>query len=463
MAEQVIPATLESDLATIVGERHVVGDRERLPAYEHDWTGRWHGRALLAVRPASTEEVAGVLTACTQAGVGLVVQGGNTGLVGGATPLDGEVVLDTARLDELGEVDSRLRQVTVGAGVTLERAQAHAWDAGLDIAVDLAARSRATIGGMVATNAGGALALRYGTMRASVAGLEAVLPDGRIVTRLSGLLKDNAGYDLPALLIGSEGTLGVLTRVRLSLVRRPSRRAVALIGTDGYEEAVALVAELRDRLELALEAAECFDRAGLEIVCAHRRVRDPLPARYPVYVLVQVADDEDAIAPLADAVGEERMDAMAVAEDSDRRRALWAYREELNEAVGTHGTARKYDVSVPVSAIAEFAVAVHAEIAALDSAAKTIIYGHLGDGNLHVNVLGLPVEDARLDESLSILVAAQSGSISAEHGIGRAKRAMLHPTRSIAEIEAMRAIKKALDPHAILGRDRLLPPSSSLS
>ena len=463
MAESAVASELAARLADVVGAAHVIADRERLPAYEHDWTGRWHGEALLAVRPGSTAEVAGVLAACTRAGAGVVVQGGNTGLSGGATPLDGEVVLDTTRLDGLGSVDARARQATVGAGATLERVQAHARDAGLDVAVDLAARSAATIGGMVATDAGGALALRYGTMRASVAGLEAVLPDGRVLTRLSGLLKDNAGYDLPALLVGSEGTLAVLTRVRLALVRPPARRAVALVGVEGWAQAVELAATLRDRLGPALEAAECFDRTGMELVCAHRRVRDPLPAPSAVYVLVQVATDaEDAVALLAEAVDERHLEAMAVGDGSARQRTLWAYREGLNEAVGAHAKAHKYDVSVPLGGIAAFAAAAREEVAALDDGARVVIYGHLGDGNLHVNVLGLsPADEARLDESVALLVAAHGGSISAEHGVGQAKRALLHPTRSVAEIETMRAIKRALDPAGTLGRERVLPPAAA--
>jgi len=463
MPEPAVASELQAQLAAVVGEAHVVADRERLPAYEHDWTGRWHGEALLAVRPGSTAEVAGVMAACSRAGAGVVVQGGNTGLSGGATPLDGEVVLDTTRLDALDRVDAPARQVTVGAGATLERVQAHARDAGLNVAVDLAARSKATIGGMVATDAGGALALRYGTMRASVAGLEAVLPDGRVLSRLSGLLKDNAGYDLPALLVGSEGTLAVLTRVRLVLVRPPAHRAVALVGVGGYGAAAGLTATLRDRLGDALEAAECFDRTGMELVCAHRRVRDPLPAPSPVYVLVQVATDaDDVVALLAGAVDECHLDAMAVGDGSARQRTLWAYREGLNEAVGAHAKAHKYDVSVPLTRIAGFAAAIHAEVAALDPAARVVVYGHLGDGNLHVNVLGLSADDeARLDESVALLVAAHDGSISAEHGVGRAKRVLLHPTRSVAEIETMRAIKRALDPAGTLGRERVLPPATA--
>jgi FAD/FMN-containing dehydrogenase len=452
-----VVASLRDELVGIVGASDVIVSRDRLVAYERDWTGNWEGRALLAVRPATAREVAGVLVACSRARVTVVVHGGNTGLVGGATP-DSDVVLDTTRLDQLGDVDNHSFQVTVGAGVTLERAQGHARVAGLDLPVDLGARSGATIGGMVATNAGGRLAVRYGTMRTSVCGLEAVLSTGRIIERLSGVLKDNAGYDLPALIVGSEGTLAVVTRVRLQLLRRPARRAAALVGARDYREAVALVSHLRARLSVSLEAADCFDRTAMEAVCAYLRVSDPLSEPHHVYVILQVAEpNDDPAATLAAAVDPELLDAMVIAEDTARRRALWTYREALNEAVGAQGIARKYDISVPIAAIPAFAEDARQEVERRTGATATV-YGHLGDGNLHVNVLGTSGADDGLDVAMADLVAAHNGSISAEHGIGRAKRSFLGSTRSSAEIEAMWAVKRALDPTETLGRGCVLPP-----
>jgi FAD/FMN-containing dehydrogenase len=457
MADAPSAVALQGTLASIVGENHVISDRDRLASYERDWTGRWEGRAGLAVRPASTDQVAAVMAACGAAGVDVVVQGGNTGLVGGATPMDDEIVLDTTRLDEVGEPDPASRQVTVGAGVTLEEVQTRARRDGLDFAVDLPARGQATIGGMVATNAGGALALRYGTTRSSVAGVEAVLPDGSVLSRLSGLLKDNAGYDLPSLLVGSEGTLAVLTRIRLALTRRPRRRAVALIGVDDLANASTLVATFRDGLGDALEAADFVDRQGLELVCARLHVRDPLPRPCGIYVVVQVADDEDPTARLAAVESEDWADVVAVGEDTQRCEALWAYRESVSEAVAAYDVPHKFDLSVPLSEVAPFADAARLAIEALDAEAKTVIYGHLGDGNLHVNVLGFRPADDRPARALAPLVAEHGGSISAEHGIGRQKRELLGSTRSAAEIDAMRAIKQALDPRGMLGRDRVLP------
>jgi len=446
--------TLKRRLESELGADAVISDPDLLLSYQRDWTGSWHGTAVLAVRPASTEGVAAALIACAAAEVGLVVQGGNTGLVGGATP-DNEVVLDTGALRELGEVDRRSAQVTVGAGVKLEEAQQLARAAGFDLGVDLAARGQATIGGMVATNAGGAMALRYGTMRANVAGLEAALGDGRIVSRLSGLPKDNAGYDLAALLIGSEGTLGVVTKVRLALVRKPARRVTGLLGMETLEEAVDLVAAMRDRLSGELEAAECFDRAGLEMACERLGLRDPLDDPSPFYLLIQVASDAQPTELLAKALPDRYLEAMAIAEDAARREALWTYRESLNEAATARGVSRKYDVSIPLAALPRFAAAVAAEVGRYDDAAFISTYGHLGDGNLHISVFELKRDGRDLDRRVANLVDRHGGTISAEHGIGRAKREILEPSRSRAEIEAMEAIKRALDPAGVLARGRV--------
>lgn len=452
---------LAREFVAAIGERSVIADRDRLLSYESDWTGQWQGRARLVLQPGSTAEVVSVLRISARAGVGVVIQGGNTGLSGGSVPLDDEVVLHTGRLVEIGEVNVHSRQATFGAGVTLESAQRQARSVGLDVAVDLAARGQATIGGMVATNAGGAMALRYGTMRSSVCGLEAVLADGKIVRRLSGLPKDNAGYDLPALLIGSEGTLGVITGARLSLVERPAERVVALAGVTGFEEAVELVTALRDAVGDALEAAECFDRLGLELVCRHRELTDPLSQESPVYLLLDLAA-EGATELLAAAVEERYLEQMIVGEGSERQAALWAYREGLNEASSAEAVVRKYDISVRIEDIPEFADLVRGRIACSGPSLRVTLYGHIGDGNIHINVLGADADEQRAsDQIVSEVVERFGGTISAEHGIGLAKRGLLEPTRSRDEIQTMWAIKRALDPAGLLGRDRVLPPPTS--
>ena len=432
-------ADLLDELRHIVGGAHVLAGAAR---YERDVTGRFGGPAAAVARPASTAEVAAVLAVCSAGGAAVVPQGGNTGLVGGGVPRGGEVVLSLARLVEIGPVDAVARQVTVGAGVTPAALAAALRGTGLALGVDFGARDAATIGGMAATDAGGAQVLRHGTMRARAAGLEAVLADGRVLRRLSGLVKDNAGYDLPALLVGSEGTLGVITAVRLALVEAPARLVTAMLGVGSMAEAVDLVARARRSLP-GLQAAEVLDDAGMALVRTHLRLPNPLAEAYPIYVLLETADDVEA---LADAVGD--AGDVAVADDTARRQALWHYREALNPAVNAAGVPHKLDVSVPIRAMAAFAAAACEAVEALGG--RAILWGHLGDGNLHVNALGLAPDDERVDEAVLALVAEHGGSISAEHGVGVAKRRFLDLTRTPEEVAAMTAVKRALDPAGIL-------------
>jgi FAD/FMN-containing dehydrogenase len=440
-------------LAAIVGDAHVVSDPALKRTYEHDLTGRFSGTSLLVVRPADTAEIGRVLRACADAGVGVVVQGGHTGMVGGGTPRDGEVVLSMGRLQTLEPLDRAGAQITVGAGVTLARLQQSARSEGLDFPIDHGARSAATIGGMTATNAGGHLAVRYGTMREQVAGLEAVLPDGRILTRLSGLLKDNAGYDLPSLLVGSEGTLAVITRVRLRLIPTRPRRTTALLGVAGMEQALAVLDRLRATAP-SLEAIDFFQAAGLRRVCARLRLAAPFAAEHPVYVLVESAGESDATEELAAAA--DLVEDSAIAADEATRRRLWSYRDALNETVRGLGVPLKLDVSVPVAAAAAFEEALRGLLAERAPEAELILWGHLGDGNMHVNVLGLGAQADELEEAILRLVAAEGGSISAEHGVGQAKARWLGLCRSADDLAVMRAVKTAFDPADLLGRGRVL-------
>src|SRR5829696_1739068 len=437
-----MPADLLDALRRAAGPRHVLSGGDLTAGYERDVTGRFGGPAAAVVRPGSTAEVAAVLTACAAAGVGVVPQGGNTGLVGGGVPRDGEVVLSLARLTELGPLDLVARQITVGAGVTPAALADALRGSGLALGVDFGARDAATIGGMVATDAGGAQVLRHGTMRARVAGLEAVLADGSVLRRLSGLVKDNAGYDLPQLLVGTEGTLAVITAVRLALVDAPGRLVTALLGAPSLADAIALVARAR-RVLPGLQAAEVLDAAGLALVRDHLGLPHPLEREHPVYVVLETADDVEALAGAVGDAGD-----IAVADDTARREALWRYREALNPAVNAAGVPHKLDVSVPIAAMAAFAEAATAAVEALGG--RAILWGHLGDGNLHVNVLGLDPDDERVDEAVLGLAAAHGGSISAEHGVGVAKRRFLGLTRTPEEVAAMTAVKRALDPAGIL-------------
>src|SRR3954463_2610423 len=293
--------TLERRLDAIVGAAHVLDEPEVCASYSGDCTGRFGGAAALVVRPGSTREVAEVMAACHAAGMPVVPQGGNTGLVGAGVPRGGEIVLSLARLDALDPVDPVAAQVTAGAGVTLERLQHGAAAAGFAFGVDHGARSGATVGGMVATNAGGAQVLRHGTMRAQVMGVEAVLADGRVIRRLAGLLKDNAGYDLAQLVIGSEGTLAVVTAARLRLVPAPAHVVTALLGVGSTDDAVDVMRVLRDSVP-SLNAVEFFHADGLELVCAHRRLAAPFADRHPVYVVAECAASTDPVHELAEAL-----------------------------------------------------------------------------------------------------------------------------------------------------------------
>ena len=285
------PDALFASLREIVGENHCLTDPGLRASYETDWTRRFHGEALAVVRPASTDEVARALVACADAGVAVVPQGGNTGLVGGSVPRGGEVVLSLLRLNEIEDVDRLAGEVTVGAGATLAAVQAAAQSAGWEVGVDLGARDSATIGGMVATNAGGVNVVRHGPMRSQLLGFEAVRVDGTILRRLPGMPKDNTGYDLGGLLAGSEGTLAVITRVRLRLVPPLRHRAVCVIGLADAPAAVAAASELRRTLG-SIMALELFTDAGLELITRHTAARAPFAARTPVYLLVELASDD---------------------------------------------------------------------------------------------------------------------------------------------------------------------------
>ena len=438
-------------LREIVGERHCLTDAALRASYETDWTRRFSGSALAVVRPGSTDEVAAVLAACASAGVGVVPQGGNTGLVGGSVPRGGEVVLSLLRLNVVGKVAPDAGEVTVGAGATLASVQAAARSAGWEVGVDLGARDSATIGGMVATNAGGVNVLRYGPMRRHLLGFEAVLADGTVLRRLPGMPKDNTGYDLGGLLAGSEGTLGVITQVRLRLVPRLVHRAVAVAGFTDAPSAVAAAARMRRELGSVL-ALELFTHAGMELVMRHASVAAPFSARRPVYLLVEVGSDEaDPIDGLVAFLATLDVgDAASVAADPGGRHRLWQLRERHTEAVNVEGVPHKLDVSVPLERYAEMVDRAPVVVAAVAPNARTIVYGHVGDGNVHVNVLGPAPEDESVDDAVLGLVLELDGSVSAEHGIGVAKVDWLVRDRGAVAVAAMRAIKRAWDPVGIL-------------
>ena len=439
-------------LRGIVGDRHCLTDAALRAGYETDWTRRFAGDALAVVRPGSTDEVGAVLRACADAGIGVVPQGGNTGLVGGSVPRGGEVVLSTLRLSSIDDLDEAAGEVTVGAGATLASVQGRAEAAGWAVGVDLGARDSATIGGMVATNAGGTNVLRHGPTRRQLLGFEAVRADGSILRRLPGMPKDNTGYDLAGLLAGSEGTLAVLTRVRLRLVARLAHRSVAVAGFHDATTTVSAAARLRREVGSVL-ALELFTDAGLELVMRHARVAPPFVKRCPFYLLVEVgsdvADPTDELVAALDAIGAED-GAAAVATDPAGRHRLWQLRERHTEAVNAEGVPHKLDVSVPLARYADLVERAPLVAAAVDASARTVSYGHVGDGNVHVNILGPAPDDEAVDDAVLGLVLELGGSVSAEHGIGVAKVDWLVRDRGEATVTAMRAIKDAWDPRGIL-------------
>jgi FAD/FMN-containing dehydrogenase len=403
-------------------------------------------------------EVAGVVEVCARDGVGLTLQGGNTSLSGGSVPLSGEIVLSLTRLDSLGDVDTVAGQVTAGCGVRVGVVQRAAAAAGWAYGLDLGSRDSCTVGGTVSTNAGGLHMVRYGDTRAQVLGVEAVLGDGSVVSHLGGLWKDNTGYHFGSLLCGAEGTLGVVTAVRLRLVPPAPERAVALLAFESAVLAVEAAASLR-RWVGVLEAVEFFLQSGLSLVCSTFAFAAPFPSEFPAYLLVEAAsasDPTDVLAEVVDSLA--GVADVALATSSSRRADLWRYRESHTEAINSVGVPHKLDVSVPLQRLAELverAPEVVAVVAGGDGV-RTWLFGHAADGSVHVNVTGVDPADETVDDAVFELVAELGGSVSAEHGIGAAKRRWLQLNRSGSEIAAMRAVKRALDPAGILNPNVLL-------
>jgi FAD/FMN-containing dehydrogenase len=452
---------LEAALRAAVGDRHVLADPDLRAGYERDWTGRFGAEASFVVRPGDAGEVAQVLAACAEHGVPVVPQGGNTGLVGAGVPRGWEVLMSLTRMDAIGAVDPATAQVTVGAGATLADLQRVARAAGFDAGVDFAARDSVTVGGLVATDAGGARALRHGTVRGRVAGLEAVLADGTVIDRMSGLLKDNAGYALHALLIGSEGTLGIVTQVRWRVVAALDARVTALIPLATLDDAEPTLATLRRTLP-SLEAVDFMLDDGLSLVLEHLRREPPVPERAPAYLLVECAARTDPTEELAEALEAAGIDDAVVADDTTSRTRLWELREGHAEAISAAGVPHKMDVGVPLARLAEFARRVPEVVAGVAPEARTILFGHLGDGNVHVNVLGLDQGDDAVDHAVLELTASLGGTVSAEHGVGVAKAGDLGLVRSAGELAAVAAIKRALDPDGLLNPGAVLEAPAGL-
>jgi FAD/FMN-containing dehydrogenase len=441
-----------------------------------DWRGQKTGAAHALARPVTAGEVQALVRMAGAAGLCLVPQGGNTGLVGGSVPepepARPTILVSMRRMAGVRSLDARGLTMTVGAGTILEHAHAAAAEAGCAFPLSLGAKGSATIGGLVSTNAGGTQVLRHGPMRSLVLGLEAVLPDGSLLDQLAPLRKDNTGYDLKQLLIGAEGTLGIVTAASLRLVPAPAVTAAAWVGVSGFAAALELLARLRAEFGETIESFECMGDEGLALLASMLGYRAPLAGRHQVHVLVELAA-ADAGAPLDARLADVLQAALeagmigdaAIAASLTQRADFWRLREELPEAERREGPSLKNDVAVPVDRVPTL----HAEgvgaFARAFPGARPLVFGHLGDGNLHFN-LRPPAGEGRdwlvrhgepARRLLHDLVTGLGGSISAEHGIGTVKAAELARTGDPAKLRAMRAIKDALDPQNIMNPGKVLP------
>ncbi|HEY0820454.1 MAG TPA: FAD-binding oxidoreductase [Rhizobacter sp.] len=464
---------LVNALRTAVGAANVMVEGD-LSAYELDWRRRYRGKSLAVVRPGSTTEVAAVVKLCARHGAGLVPQGGNTGLVGGSVP-DGsgsQVLLSLQRMNKVRSIDEANLTMTVDAGCILQAAQQAAAARGLLFPLSLAAEGSCTVGGNLATNAGGTQVLRYGNARELCLGLEVVNAEGEVWDGLAGLRKDNTGYDLRDLFIGSEGTLGIITAATLKLYPQPAARTTALASLDSLQNAVALLQMAQARLGAGLTGFEVMNRFSLSLVRKHfPQLRQPLPEAEWTVLLEQSDTESEAHArALFEGLLEAAMDAglitdAAVAESIEQSRAMWHLRESIPLAQPEEGPNIKHDISLPVSSIPDFVAKTDAALQAAHPGTRSVNFGHLGDGNLHYN-LQAPVdvdgaEFLRLHEpSVNTIVydavSSYGGSISAEHGVGALKRDELTQRKSAVALQMMRAIKRALDPQGLMNPGRVL-------
>ncbi|PNQ76611.1 hydroxyacid dehydrogenase [Erythrobacter sp. SAORIC-644] len=469
--------TFRSAAAKLLGPRGFTYDKDLVEPWLTDWRGRYTGKAVGLASPASTDEVSRFVKLCSAHGVPIVPQGGNSGMSGGATPDDGgdSVILSLRRMNTIRELDVAAQQVTCDAGVVLQTLHEAAEAEDLRFPLTLGGKGSATIGGLVSTNAGGTQVLRHGTMRAQVLGLESVLADGSVFSNLVPLKKDNRGFDLKQLLIGSEGTLGIVTAATLRLVPQTAQRRVAWIGLSSISSARELLLHCEKRAGDAIEGFEVLPHHCLQSVLAHLPdSRSPLSSDHAWYALVELvaeAADADAIDGLAEDVLHSAMerdliqDAVISASEAQAE-AFWLLRESISPAERAIGPAMQHDISVPVARMAEFVESASPEIEKRFPGTTAIGFGHLGDGNIHYHVLAPPgavqgeweMTDGKIISAfVHDLVTEFGGSISAEHGIGQMKRDELSRLGDPVALGLMRTIKQALDPQGILNPGKLVP------
>ncbi len=461
-------------LIEVVGPRYVITEEAELAPYMEEWRGLYHGRTPLLLKPGSTDEVAQILKIANDARIAVVPQGGNTGLVGGQIPMTSghEIVLNLSRLNRVRALDPANNTLTIEAGATLAQAQEAAAQAGRLFPLSLSSEGSCQIGGNLATNAGGIKVLAYGNARALTLGLEVVLADGRVWNGLRGLRKDNTGYDLRDLFIGSEGTLGIITAAVLRMFPRPAEQAAAFVALGSLDDVARLFEMAQGRAGPALTAFEFIPRIALDFLAKHMpETRDPLDAPHPWYVLMEVsgARPDGSAEGILEALLEQAFEAGivtdgAVAASLAQAQAFWDLRERLSEVQKYEGGSVKCDVSVPVSKLPEFVQRANAAVERIMPGARPFAFGHFGDGNVHYNVSQPEGMDkdaylARWDDIAGAaygLAVELGGSISAEHGIGRMKRDMLPRVKDDTEMWMMRTLKQALDPNGILNPGKVV-------
>ena len=460
---------LLAQLRKIVGDAQVLTATADVAAYATDWRGRYTGVPRCVVRPCSTQEVAQVVRCCSEAGIAMVPQGGNTGLCGGATPIGKEVLISLTRLNRVRQIDPLNNAITVEAGCLLQRVQEAAAGAERLFPLSLAAEGTATIGGNLSTNAGGVQVLRYGNTRDLTLGLEVVLPSGEIWNGLRALRKDNTGYDLKHLFIGAEGTLGLITAATLKLFPLPRHVTTAWGAVSSPKQAVELLSFLRNRAGDTVTAFELISSVSLDLVMQHiRGARLPLAGHAPWQFLVEFSSSRELLADVTDAFETAAADSLVedvvIAGTLAQAQALWAMRENISEAQKREGISIKHDVSMPISCIAEFIARADAELSSTFPSIRIVCFGHVGDGNLHYNISKSLAQDntafiaatSEVNRIVHDLVAELGGSISAEHGLGQLKRDEVLRYKSPVEMAMMRSIKAALDPCGLMNPGKLI-------
>ncbi|ABD89845.1 FAD-binding oxidoreductase [Rhodopseudomonas palustris] len=463
-----LSADLIARFKTIVGDKYAVTDTLDVAPYVTEDRNLFHGRSPLVLRPGSTAEVAAICQLATAARIALVPQGGNTGLVGGQTPLNGEVVVSLRRMDKVRDIDLASNTMTVEAGMILQNAQSRAADADRLFPLSLAAQGSCTIGGNLSTNAGGTAALAYGLARDMALGLEVVLADGRILNGLSKLKKDNTGYDLRDLFIGAEGTLGIITAATLKLFPKPRAIETGFVGLKSPDDALKLLDIARSEAAGALTSFELIADIAVRFSVALGN-RDPLQSQHAWYVLIELsssrADCRDTLeAILTRGLEEELIDDAVIAENLSQRAALWKLREEISPAQKPQGGSIKHDVSVPVAAVPAFIAEANEAVVKLIPGARPVPFGHLGDGNIHYNISQPVGADTaaflarwhEVNEVVFAIVMKMGGSISAEHGIGLLKVAELPGVKDPVAMQLMRSLKTMLDPLGIMNPGKVL-------